>query len=159
SNASRTLSSGSCRITRHRPAPMLSRTAISRLRAVARASNKLATLAQAIARMNPTSAISAYSGFEYCRRIESSPPPPSTSFASHPLPLGLGRALHPAMERTSQRGLRLRDADARPQPRHNLNPVEVLIQIHRCRTSGERILLQQQVRVHRQKNVRRLAGL
>ena len=43
---------------RSRPAPMLSRTAISRLRAAARASNRFAVFAHAIARIRPTIASS-----------------------------------------------------------------------------------------------------
>ena len=46
------------------PAPMVSRTAISRHRTAARASSRLATLAQAMSRTNPTIARSSVSGAE-----------------------------------------------------------------------------------------------
>ena len=48
------LSVSICRMTRRRPAPRLSRTAISRRRATARASRRLAMLAQAMSRIRPT---------------------------------------------------------------------------------------------------------
>ena len=51
---SSTLSVSSCRTIRPRPAPMAARTDISRARAVARASNRLATFAHAISRTSVT---------------------------------------------------------------------------------------------------------
>src|SRR5579883_2773272 len=68
SDASITLSVSSCRTMRKRPAPRLSRTAISRRRAAALASSRLARFAHAIARINPTIARSTSSGLEYWRR-------------------------------------------------------------------------------------------
>ena len=56
SSASRMLSVRSCRISTRRRAPRASRTAISRRRARAWASRKLARLAQAISRTRPTTA-------------------------------------------------------------------------------------------------------
>src|SRR5205085_422384 len=76
SDASRTLSVSSCRTMRNRPAPTLSRSAISRLLAAARTRRRLATLAHARARIKPTKVSSTYSGFEYRRRRLSSPPAP-----------------------------------------------------------------------------------
>ena len=64
-------------MTLERPAPMLKRTAISRRRAADRARRRLAMLAQAIARMRPTSVNRMYRGFEYLRRSASNPPWPS----------------------------------------------------------------------------------
>src|SRR5262249_8956257 len=71
---SKTDSVKSCRTTRRRAAPILSRTAISRRRAVERASKRFAMLAQAIARMRATIAMSTYSGFEILapQKIQSS---------------------------------------------------------------------------------------
>ena len=54
---SATLSVSSWRMIRPRPAPMAARSATSRLRAVARTSSRLATLAQAISRTNATAAL------------------------------------------------------------------------------------------------------
>ena len=51
---STTLSVSSCRMMRRRPAPSAERTASSRERAVARASSRLATLAQQIRSTKPT---------------------------------------------------------------------------------------------------------
>ena len=59
--ASTKLSTSSCRISRPRVAPSVTRIAISRSRAVARASNKLATLLQAISSKRKTAASNAYS--------------------------------------------------------------------------------------------------
>ena len=62
------LSIRSCRSSERRAAPNARRMAISRRRDAARASNKLATLAQAISSTKPTSAIRAVSGFSHsCR--------------------------------------------------------------------------------------------
>ena len=52
------LSTSICWIRRARPAPKAERTAISRVRPVARARRKLATLAHAIRSTNPKTAIS-----------------------------------------------------------------------------------------------------
>ena len=57
-DASRTLSVSSCRTIRPRLAPTLRRSAISRLLDAARASSRLAILAHASPRINPTSVIS-----------------------------------------------------------------------------------------------------
>ena len=62
---SRMLSIRSCRTIRARPAPIARRTAISRCRDAARASSRLATLAQAISSTSPTAAISTKSGARY----------------------------------------------------------------------------------------------
>ena len=58
SSASTTLSVSICRIRRRRPAPTAARTTSSRPRAAARASSRLATLAQAISNTNATAASS-----------------------------------------------------------------------------------------------------
>ena len=81
-DASTTLSVSNCRTTRSRLAPTLSRNAISRRRAAARASSRFAIFAHAIARINPTSSIRTYSGLENWRRSASSPPAPSFSRSS-----------------------------------------------------------------------------
>ena len=60
-SASSTLSIRSCRTTRHRLAPSAARIAISRSRAVDRASSMLATLAQAISNSSATAAPSVNS--------------------------------------------------------------------------------------------------
>ena len=49
---------------RSRPAPKLSRSAISRFRTVARAKRRLAMFADAMQRISPTSVSRIYSGFE-----------------------------------------------------------------------------------------------
>ena len=54
---SSTLSVSSCRMMRPRPAPIAARSATSRLRAVARTSSRLATLAHAISRTKATAAL------------------------------------------------------------------------------------------------------
>ena len=54
---SSTLSVRSCRTMRPRAAPMAARIAISRERPIARANSRLATLAQAISRTQPTAPI------------------------------------------------------------------------------------------------------
>jgi hypothetical protein len=56
------LSVRSCAINRSRPAPIARRTDSSRCRDAARASVKLAALAQAIRKISPTAAIKTYSG-------------------------------------------------------------------------------------------------
>ncbi len=58
---SNTLSVSSCRASRQRPAPIAVRIAISRCRAVARASSRLARLAQAISSTKPTAPMSTSS--------------------------------------------------------------------------------------------------
>src|SRR5215813_5862474 len=78
--ASSTLSVNNCRINRPRPAPTASRTVISALREVARASNRLATLAQAISSTSATTTNSAKIVGAYNRRTSSIPElPDSTS--------------------------------------------------------------------------------
>ena len=62
--ASRILSVSSWRIRRRCPAPSASRTAISLCRVLARASSRLATLAQAMRSTTPTMPISRNSGRE-----------------------------------------------------------------------------------------------
>ena len=62
------LSTSSWRTMRPRPAPMASRTAISFCRAEARASNRLATLAQAMSSTTATTAMSTWSGRTYISR-------------------------------------------------------------------------------------------
>ena len=61
SAASTRLSATSCRTRRHRLPPIAARTASSRSRAEARTSSRLATLAHAIRRTNPTAPINAAS--------------------------------------------------------------------------------------------------
>ena len=70
------LSTMSCRTMRLRPAPSANRIAISFSRPIARASKRLATLAQAIRRTKPTSAINTHSGVENCSRSEDRPRAP-----------------------------------------------------------------------------------
>jgi hypothetical protein len=79
SEASKMLSVNSCRMTRTRPAPMLSRTAISRRLAADLASSRFAVLAQASSRIKATTINSMKSGAEYCRRRFSRPPAPLRS--------------------------------------------------------------------------------
>ena len=62
--ASRTLSATICRVTRARDAPIANRTAISRARALARASMRFARLAHAISRTSPAIASSIQSDVE-----------------------------------------------------------------------------------------------
>ena len=81
-SASSTLSVSNCLTMRIRLAPTLRRSAISRLRAAARASSRFATFAQASARINPTSASRINSGCEYSRRRVSMPPAPSLTSSS-----------------------------------------------------------------------------
>ena len=69
------LSASSCRTMRPREAPIASRTAISRSRAVARASIRLARLAQAISSTRPVVASSSHSGDSYVRRSVEMPVP------------------------------------------------------------------------------------
>ena len=64
SRASSRLSVSICRINRVRPAPSANRTAISLWRVVARASRRLAMLAQAMSRTSPTTAIRICKGSE-----------------------------------------------------------------------------------------------
>ena len=72
------LSTNNWRISRPRVAPMASRSAISRRRAEARASSRLATLAQAINSTKPTIPRSTKRAFEYwCRKCDR-PAPPGT---------------------------------------------------------------------------------
>ena len=61
---------------RERPAPIASRMPISRPRATARASSRLATLAQMMSSSSPTPAMSVYSGTEYVARTRENPPAP-----------------------------------------------------------------------------------
>ena len=67
-----------CRTKRPRPAPIASRTAISRCRADARASKRFATLAQAIIRTSPTTDIRMRRGMENRSRSWESPRLPSS---------------------------------------------------------------------------------
>jgi hypothetical protein len=62
---------------RNRPAPKLSRSAISRFRTDARASRRLAIFAHAMVRISPTSVSRIYRGFENLLRRPSRPPDPS----------------------------------------------------------------------------------
>jgi hypothetical protein len=70
------LSTSNCRISRRRPAPTDSRTAISRSRAVARARSKLATLLHAINRTDAARIISIDSVAWNGCSISSLPRPP-----------------------------------------------------------------------------------
>ena len=62
---------------RARPAPMASRTAISRRRAEARAKSRLATFAQAMSSTSATTPIRTSSGFRYTSRRYVQPVPPA----------------------------------------------------------------------------------
>ena len=62
------LSTNNCAMTRPRLEPSASRMAISLCRDAARASSRLAMLAQAINKTNPTIAINTASGCENCWR-------------------------------------------------------------------------------------------
>ena len=73
SMASNRLSTISCSVSRSRPAPSASLTAISFWRLVARAINKLATLAHAISSTKPTIAISTTNGVCACLRSPDRP--------------------------------------------------------------------------------------
>ena len=130
-DASSTLSVKSWRITRNRPAPMLSRTAISRLRAAALASSRFAMLAHAIARISPTMASNTYKGFEYCRRSVLSPVAPSRISSSGSVARSRSLAVRgdPLVKHRAQCGLRLREAYARTQARHHFEPIVVLLEI------------------------------
>ena len=68
----------SCRTIRERLAPTARRTAISLLRVEARARSRLATLAQAISRTNPTMPIMSFNGTERSRTRSMCPRLPST---------------------------------------------------------------------------------
>src|SRR5207253_528198 len=75
----------SCRTMRERPAPIASRMPISRPRTTARASSRLATLAQMMSSSRPTPAMSVYSGTEYVSRTRENP------FAPHDTKIGNSR--------------------------------------------------------------------
>ncbi len=114
-SASSTLSVSNCRSTRRRLAPRLSRTAISRRLAAARARSRFAILAQAIARMKATMVIRTKSGFEYCRRSESTPDPPSSSQSAGRSARSLSfaaEAERELMESCRKFGLRVRQRNA-----------------------------------------------
>ena len=66
-------------MSRQRPAPIASRIAISFWRAVARASKRLATLAQAISSTSPTTAMRRRSGRENSLRRSERPLLPGTT--------------------------------------------------------------------------------
>src|ERR1035441_5102740 len=73
------LSVRNCRTMRARPAPSARRTPISFCRAVARASSRFATLAQAMTSTSATTAISTYSGSAMLPRRLETPAPASCS--------------------------------------------------------------------------------
>ena len=73
-----------CRTMRPRPAPMASRTPISRCRADARASSRLATLAHAISSTSAATPISTKSGVAYCSRRNVHPVPPEKTGTTRP---------------------------------------------------------------------------
>jgi hypothetical protein len=68
-----------CRRTRPRPAPIASRTAISRRRVVARPNSRLARFAHAINRISATIPISSRSGSAKRKRRKSNPFPAASS--------------------------------------------------------------------------------
>src|SRR5436853_5578225 len=71
--ASNTLSVSNCRIRRDRPAPMDSRTAISRWRAAPRARRRFAILAHATSKTEATNAIRQVKGTAKSRRTSENP--------------------------------------------------------------------------------------
>ena len=84
STASNPLSVITWRMSRSRPAPKALRIENSRCRAAARASRRLATLAQAIASTTPTTAVRMRSGWRNCcrRRVQPVLPGCNSSFRS-----------------------------------------------------------------------------
>ena len=126
------LSTSSWRTRWRRPAPIASRTAISFCRDQARASSRLATLAQAISTTRPTMPASTSSGVfsRCCSSGRPCPPGRNTSFFATNVVQELLRAARQlarlALERLpvddGQRGLGLGDRDARLAPRHHLEP-------------------------------------
>ncbi len=74
--ASRAPSANNCRSRRLREAPSARRTAISRSRVLARASNRLARFAHAINNTRPVMASSNHSDESYCSRSKLTPADP-----------------------------------------------------------------------------------
>ena len=72
-SASSRLSASNCRISRRREAPSVSRKAISRCRAPALASIRLARFAHAINKTSPEMESSTHSGSAYCFRSGEAP--------------------------------------------------------------------------------------
>ena len=128
------LSTSNCEIIRDRLAPKARRTAISFCRAVARAIRRFATLAQAISRTSPTTAVSTSSGLSNCAaqvgialrcRQQFHPhgqeAPPGFLIGSREILLAHFHLEHLVEERL-QAGLRLRHGHARFQAPKRIHP-------------------------------------
>ena len=110
---SSTLSTSSCRTTRHRLAPSAARIAISRSRAVDRASSILATLAQAI---NSSSATAAPSVKQRLPERPHDAVHIAARFDGEPLRIVLRIRLRQPLRDRQQVGLHLFERDPRLQP-------------------------------------------
>ena len=121
SEASSTLSVSNWRTSRARSAPIDSRTAISCRRAVARASSRLATLAQAMSSTSPTMAISTLpASTSCCWNCGGNVPSVIGRTASERPRNSVGNASSSPWPMAADVGLGLLDADARLQPRDRL---------------------------------------
>ncbi len=132
--ASSSDSVSNCPISRARPAPIDSRTAISLARAAERASSRLAMLAQAISSTSPVTPSSRSSGVFASARTELWPMPPGSTTIGLALNLAMRRVAHALLQRRLdvvedrailrvQRLARRLDLDAGPQPREEIGPV------------------------------------